>query len=353
MRKAVARFNVRIGSALAVVMLATWLPQGAASAADAVRIGYTKNAGDAALYIADTKGYFKAENIDIALVYFDSGARMVAPLGTSELDVGTLPGSAGLFNAASRQINNRIVADRSRSAPGYLYQTLMIRKDLIDSGRFKGYPDLKGLKMAVAAPGISILSVVNEAMKKGGRAYADVEIVFGGFPQQVAGFRNKTIDAAIMIEPFATGIVASGDAVRFISTEDFYPGDQFTFLVYGERFATARTDVAKRFMRAYVRGIRDFNDAIDNGRWATNAKGDEVLAIIAKYLELKPEQIRASYPHACDPNGDVNLDSMRKDLAFFRQIGEVTSKDIKVEDIVDLSFVQQAVRELGPYKPAK
>jgi len=28
----------------------------------------------------------------------------------------------------------------------------MIRKDLIDSGKFKSYADLKGLKIALAAP---------------------------------------------------------------------------------------------------------------------------------------------------------------------------------------------------------
>ena len=32
---------------------------GVASAADTVRIGYTKNAGDAALYIAEAKDYFR------------------------------------------------------------------------------------------------------------------------------------------------------------------------------------------------------------------------------------------------------------------------------------------------------
>ena len=41
------------------------------------------------------------------------------------------------------------------------YQTLMVRKDLIDSGRFKSYADLKGLKMAVPAPGLNVLAIVN------------------------------------------------------------------------------------------------------------------------------------------------------------------------------------------------
>jgi hypothetical protein len=48
----------------------------------------------------------------------------------------------------------------------------------------------------------------------------------------------------------------------------------------------------------------------------------------------------------------VNTDSMRKDLAFFRQIGDVADPTVTVETILDESFVLTAVRDLGPYRPA-
>ena len=60
----------------------------------------------------------------------------------------------------------------------------------------------------------------------------------------------------------------------------------------------------------------------------------------------------AGYPHAVDPDGRVNTDSMRKDLAFFRQIGDVADPTVTVETILDESFVLTAVRDLGPYRPA-
>lgn len=322
------------------------------AAADLVHSGFTRNTGDVGIFVAEEKGYFKQENIEFKLTYFDSGARMVAPLGTGELDIGSAPMSIGLYNAAARKIDNRVVADRGRTGPGYWYQTLMVRKDLIESGRFKGYRDLKGLTFAITAPGISVLSVLNEAMKKGGLAYNDIEKVYIGYPQQVVAFRNKAIDAAMMIEPFATQAVANGDGVRFAPTEDFYPGDQISAMLFGEKFAREKADLARRFMRAYIRAVRDYNDAIENGQWTQSAKADEVIGIVARRLELKPEQIRAAYPHAVDPDGRVNVDSMRKDLQFFREYTEFNDPKFKVEDIIDMSFVEAAVRDLGVYKRA-
>jgi len=65
---------------------------------------------------------------------------------------------------------------------------------------------------------------------------------------------------------------------------------------------------------------------------------------------MKPELLRNIYPHACDPDGKLDLASMRKDLAFFQEQGLVTNKDQKIESILETSFVEAAVKELGPYK---
>ncbi len=323
-----------------------------ACASDVVHFATTKNAGDIGAFLAADRGFFAAEGIDADLTDFDSGARMVAPLATGELDGGTLPGSAALYNAVSNKIAIRVVADRSRSAPGFMYQTLMIRKDIMESGRFRDYPDLKGLKIAVAAPGINILSIVNDAARRGGVDYNDIEKVFIPLPQQVAAFRNKAVDASIMVEPFGSILVASGDGVRFASTEDFNPGGEFTYMVFSEKFVRDRGDVARRFMRAYVQALRMFNDAIENGRWKQTALATDVQSVLAKRLEITTAQAGAGFPHAVDPDGRVNLDAMRKELAFFKAQGLVTDQAVRVEDIADMRFVDAAVKDLGPYKHA-
>ena len=46
-----------------------------------VRIGLVNASSDVGFFIADKKGYFAQEGIKAEFIEFDSGARMVAPLG--------------------------------------------------------------------------------------------------------------------------------------------------------------------------------------------------------------------------------------------------------------------------------
>src|SRR6478736_3440197 len=157
-----------------------------APGADKVAVGTGGSASDAPFYIAYDKGFFKDEGLDVDLIVLDSGAKVIAPLGTSELDVGSGALSVGFWNALIRGVKFRIVADRGHTEPGYLYQTVFMRKDLIDSGQFKSLKDLKGMRMGFAAQGVTSLSLLNEATKFAGIRFEDVTPVYLSFPQQIA-----------------------------------------------------------------------------------------------------------------------------------------------------------------------
>jgi NitT/TauT family transport system substrate-binding protein len=340
----------RIATVCAVLLL---VAAAGARAADRVSVGTVGNNSDAALFIADTRGYFKQEGLDIAFTPFDGAARMIVPLSTGALDVGGGAASAGLYNAAATGIAIKIVADRSRTDKNFNFQSLMVRKELVDSGKFKSYADLKGKKVAILVPGGSPLSTLNEAAKKGGVAYGEIDKVFMAFPQQVVAFVNGGIDAAIMIEPFATLSLKTGAAVRFASTEEFYPRDQIGMIFYAERFGRERRETGMRFMKAYVRALRDYCDVVVEGRFTTDAKGNDIVRILASALKLTPEQIREAETQAVDPDGHVNEASLRNDLDFFKAAGEVTSREVTLDQLLDNSFVEAAVKALGPYKPQR
>jgi NitT/TauT family transport system substrate-binding protein len=141
----------------------------AARAADApLRVGITAASSDVVFYIADKKGYFKEEGISVSFTPFDSAAKMVAPLGAGQLDIGGGSPSAGLYNAVERGIDVKIVADKGSTPPGYGFQPLLVRKDLVESGRYKSLKDLKGMKIAGSAPGSASTSTLNEALRSAG-----------------------------------------------------------------------------------------------------------------------------------------------------------------------------------------
>ena len=335
----------------AVIALALATLLSSAHAADQVRIGIARTMSDSGYYLADALGFFRDEGIEVTLTGFKSAAQMIAPLGSGELDVGGGTVSAGFYNAVARGINLKVVADQASMKPGYGYSSLMVRKDLVDGGRYKTFADLKGLKVAIGAPGTGTASALNETLKRGGLKYADVEVVYLGFPEHLPAYRNKAIDASITNEPTMTRAIEEGAAVRIIGNDVTYPDQQTAVVFYSDSFA-GRRELAERFMRAYLRGVRVYNDALKDGHFA-GPKADEVIAILTKATPIKDAALfRRIVPSWVNPDGAVNLTGLRADLAFFRELGLVESKDITVDRVVDNSFVKAAVEKLGPYRPA-
>src|SRR4051812_8340187 len=110
-----------------LLLLALGAGLSAASAQTPVGVGMTNVSSDAGFFIADKKGYFRDEGIAVTMTPFASAAKMIAPLGTGQLEVGGGTVAAGLYNAVERGINMKIVADKASVKEGYEYSTLLVR----------------------------------------------------------------------------------------------------------------------------------------------------------------------------------------------------------------------------------
>src|SRR3984957_1130699 len=276
------------------------------AAAQTVTVGAASTISDAPIYIAERKGFFRAEGIDVKVVNFRSASDMVAPLGIGELDAGAGSAGASLYNAVARGIRIRIVADKASSPPGYGATKILVRKDLIERGRYRAPKDLKGLRFAMNAPGVSNTSTLNTLLKSVGLAYADVETVDLPFPDHVVALKNKSVDAAVAVEPAPAIAIRNGDAVLVKSDDDILPYHQIAVLLYAEDFALRRADAARRFMRAYVRAVRFYNGALNDGR-LDGPNADEVIAILSEATPIKSRDVyKAITPTGMNPDGRVN-----------------------------------------------
>ena len=349
-RPTIIRRDICLALAVAFGMsIATWAGGAAAQDLTEVRIGTTNTSTDIGFYLADKKGYFKEEGIKPSFIPFNSAANMVAPLGIGQLDVGAGAPSSALYNAVARGINIRIVADKGSTPPGYGVQPLLVRKDLVDSGKVKSLADLKGLKIASGAIGISTSSTLNEALKKGGLTMRDVNVVAMGYPQHVMALQNGAVDASMTTEPSATVAVANGSAVRFMNDDVIYPNHQLSVVLYSGIFIKNSQEIARKFMRAYVRGIRDYNSALKDGR-ISGPNAEEVISILVEYTKVKDANIyRTISAHGTNPDGWTNRASLQKDFEFFKEQGLLEGK-VTVDDVVDNSFVESTVKKLGTYK---
>ena len=343
--------SARLGFAIAALGLTLAATGAQAQTPVKVNVGIANSATDAGLFVADKKGYFKREGLDVNFIAFDSGARMIAPFASGDLDVGAGGPSAGLYNAVARGIDVRIVADKSSTPPGRPINFLLVRKDHVDSGRYKTLADLRGMKIAGAAPGGSATTTLDKLLEKAGLRIADVERVYLGFPQQAIALQNKAVDAALPTEPSASEAIKSGAAVRIIGDDDIYPGHQLAAIFYAGQFARNKPDAARRFMRAYLLGVRDYTDAITDGKFA-GPKGDEMIAILTEYSQIKdPNIYRAIAPANINPDGKLGIPSLKEDLAIFAKEGLIEGK-VDMDKVIDTSFADAVVKELGPYKRA-
>jgi NitT/TauT family transport system substrate-binding protein len=317
------------------------------TSAQELAVGTIGASSDSPFFIADKRGYFKDEGLTVKFIRFDSAAKAMAPLGTGELSVASGATSAALYNAVRRGVTLRIVADKAKNPPGYGFESLLVRTDLKD--KIKTLADFKGRKIAISAPGNSEDFLVDYAMRKTGMTFKDVDPVYLGFPQHIAAFTNGGIDVSLSVEPSISSIEKSGKAVRFLGVDEFYPNFETAVVFYSEKFIKERPEDAKKFMRAYLRGARDYLDALNGDRLSAPA-AEQVIPILNEYSFIKnPAVYRAMRSHYVDPNGELNVASLKNVWQFFKD-SKLIDGSVTVDQVVDTSFAKWAAAQLGPYK---
>ncbi len=343
-----------LAATLAAGLLAALAPSGAVRGADpvTVRVGVLNVGSDAPFLIADKKGYFKDEGLNVTFTTFATAGDMVVPLSSGQLDAGGGAPAVGIYNAAAHGIDVKVVADRASDTAGYGFDPLLVRTDLIKSGRYKTPKDLKGMTIAGNQPGSVSTVALFELLKKYGLTFNDVKRVNLDYPDHVAALENGRVDASITTEPQASQAVLSGSATRIMGDDAWYPNQEISVLIFGGSFVREHRDLARKFMRAYLRAVRYYVGALHGGHFAGPNAAD-VISILSAATNVKdPVAYKNMTPGSIDPDGKLNLASMRKDLQYFKDQGLIDG-NVKVEDVVDESILNDVLKEIGPYKGSR
>ena len=311
-----------------------------------VAIGISPVTSSAAVFIAAEKGYFEQVGIKPLLQPFKGSAPQMVPLlATGQLMVGGGNVTAGLYNAITQDIPIKLVADKGIVTPGHGYLALIVRKQHVDSGRFKSFADLKGMTLAVTARGVSQEIATEYYLKTAGLTLNDISLSTLAYADMNIALANGALDATVQIEPYVASAVENGLAVRVAGSDEVYPNQQSAVMMYSPIFIEKHPQLAKDFMVAYVRGQRDYNDAFEK-----NIGRDEIIRILAKHTAMKDPAIYAKVaPVGLHPDGALNIESLRSDAKWFVEHGYLKSEP-DMDKIVDTRFVQYAVEKLGPYK---
>jgi NitT/TauT family transport system substrate-binding protein len=254
-----------IGAALAAGRAAA----GPASAQTKVSLGV---GGKPLLYylpltIAEKRGFFKDEGLDVTISDFGGGAKSLQALVGGSVDVVTGAYEHTIrMQAKSQDIVAVVELGRF---PGIV---LAVKKSL--AGEIKSAADLKGRKIGVTAPGSSTALTAQYAMVKAGLKATDAAIIgVGGSASAVAAMKKGEIDAISHLDPVIAKLEADGDVVAMIDTRTeagtkaLFGGSNPAAVLYTRRdFIEKNPETTQKLVNAFVKALK----------WIATASPDDI-----------------------------------------------------------------------------
>lgn len=292
------------------------------------------------LTIAETRGFFREEGLQVETNDFGGGSRALQALLGGSVDVVT-----GAYEHTIRMQTKgqdvRAVLELGRF-PGIV---LAVRKDR--AAQIKGPADLKGAKIGVTAPGSSTNFFVNFLMARAGANPKDAAFIgVGTGLSAVAAMKKGEIDAISNLDPVISKLETDGDIVVMADTRT----EAGTKAIFGGANPAAvvymRNDFIERNPNTTQAIVNAFHKAL---RWIATASPDEIAKSVPEtyYLgdrELYVRAVKASL-ETYSRDGIIRLDGMKSALGMLKQFDDEL-KNVRDEDL-PRTFVERFARKAG------
>jgi NitT/TauT family transport system substrate-binding protein len=311
--------------------------------AETIKVGSSPVLSSAGIYLAKERNYFKEQGLEVEIIDFNnSGSQMTVLLSKGELDVGAGNLSSGLFNAIAKGQNFKLVADKGHLEKGKDYIALIVRTDHIVSGRYKTLKDLKGFKIGLTSlDGVSQQIIAEKFLEKVGLKASNIEFIKLSYPEMNVALKTKSIDATIQIEPYLAKAIVDGFATKVANATEVHPNQQSAALFYSPKFMEKNPIQAKKFMIAYLKGVRDYNSAFIEGIGKVKA-----IADLKKYIKIEDDRVWINMmPIGLSNDGHIDSISLMEDVKWYFS-KKYLEKLPTVDQVVDLHYAKEAAIEL-------
>ena len=238
------------------------------------------------LTIAERRGFFKEEGLDVEINDLGGGAKSLQALIGGSVDVVTGAYDHTIRMQAKGQVV-RAVIELGRFAG----VTIGVRKDLID--KVRSAADFKGLKIGVTAPGSSTALTAQYAMVKAGLKAGDAIIIgVGGGASAVAAIEHGQVDIISHLDPVISKL-EEDDAIKILIDTRTEAGTKVLFgasnpgaVVYLKKdFIDVNPNVTQHLVNAHLKALK----------WLATATPEDVAALVPPeyFLGDKPLYLKS------------------------------------------------------------
>jgi len=307
-----------------------------------VRGGMLPSILSAPLFAGVDVGIYQQNGLDVQVEPFTSTGDMLTLIAGGRLEFGQVTMGAAAFNGFNRGVDVVI----GGSGPLALL-SLLIRKDLYDSGAIRSARDLKGTRFALNGRGTIIEWMQAKVLEKGGLTPEDVEAPILPWPDQVTALGNRAIDVGFVGEPLGSLAVARGVAVILEEREPgqgepwYAPNAQGSMILMNRTWAEANPAAATAVVKSYVQAARRMQ--------GTRIFEDEpALASVEKWVNVKPDLVRQATPPLWALNGRLDVATLNEVQRYFIDTGATDyQQPIPLERMYNDAWLNDALREIG------
>lgn len=236
-----------------------------------VRLAYQKMSAYSATFIAQEKGYFKEEGLEIEMILVSSGEVAVDAMLAGKMDVArphtlvpmvleyTAPGRVKIIELGSNTSDSNTET-----------QPFIVKSD----SNMNSLADLEGKKIAITANKLNavILKIVlSKVFDPSNTTFIPIP-----FQEHINALQNGSVDAAAAPEPVSSVAIASGN-FRYLDSSY----TRANYIV--DPFHLACQIVSSQFMKKYPEGAKKLQSAFAKAAKFLSENPAESRVIIAKY----------------------------------------------------------------------
>ncbi len=290
------------------------------------------------LTIAERRGYFKEEGLDVEINDFGGGAKSLQALIGGSVDAVTGAYEHTIRMQAKGQ-DVRAVCELGR------FPAIVIAVKTERAGEIRSVADFKGRKIGVTAPGSSTAITAQYAMVKAGLKPNDAAFIgVGGGASAVAAMERGEIDAISHLDPVIAKLEQDG-AIKILidtrteaGTKELFGGSNPAAVVYlkGD-FVAANPNTTQRLVNAHLKALR----------WLASATPEQVADTVPPEYHLgdKPLYLRAvkNSLESYSRTGIVPVSGQESVLDMLRKLDpEFANATIDLAATFDGNFVKRA-----------